>query len=41
MDVISGTLTGMGILLGADVVELDDVAALTAALERAVTRDLK
>lgn len=30
----------MGILQGSDVVQLDDVAALAAALDGAVTRDL-
>jgi hypothetical protein len=30
----------MGVLLGSNVVELDDVAALAAALDRAITRHL-
>ena len=36
----SGDLTGMIIGLGTNVVELDDVAALETALNRAVTGDL-
>ena len=34
-------LTGVGVLIGADVVQLDDVTALAAALERAVTGHLE
>lgn len=35
-----GRHTGMRVRLGTDVVQLDNVSALAAALERAVTRDL-
>lgn len=33
-------LTGVGVVLGTNVVQLDDVAALAAALKRTVTRHL-
>lgn len=34
-------VVGVGVLLGSDVVQLDDVAALVAALDGALTGDLQ
>lgn len=38
---VAVVVVGVGVLLGSDVVQLDDVAALVAALDGALTGDLQ
>lgn len=41
MVAVAVVVVGVGVLLGSDVVQLDDVAALVAALNGALTGDLQ